>query len=216
MSLASTTARLQFTITALPQTLATFAFNVAADLLVVDGANVLVLGSDYTVAGGGYNALNQLQTGSVVVVGTGANTVVAGDIITISRNISPVQTTSFASTGILTPLMIEQDDDKLTTLIQELSGWVYNPFPPVNGAPVLLTVGWITGETGGTRLTIDSLNVTAIPTYLLPLSILVTILGHGEIWNLRAMALGDPSVSVTGAFVVPVTNPGALIWARGL
>jgi hypothetical protein len=216
MSVASTTARLQYTVSTLPQTFATFAFNQAAELLVVDGANVLVLGSDYTVTGGGYNAANQLQTGSIIVVGTGTNAVAITDVITISRNVSPVQTTTFSSTGILSALMIEQDDDKLTTLIQELSGWVYNPFPPVNGAPVLLAVGWITAETGGIRTSIDSLNVTAIPTYELPLSILVTILGHSEIWNLRAMGVGDPSVSVAGAFVVPVTNPLSLIWARGL
>jgi hypothetical protein len=215
MSVASTVSRLQFTITGLPQTLAvTFPFNVAADLLVTDGATVLVLNSDYTVTGGGYNALNQLQGGSVTVVGTGSSAVQVSDVITISRGISPVQTTTFASTGILTPLMIEQDDDKLTLLVQELLGQQYNPFPPVGGAPQLLTLGWITAETGGIRTSLDSLNVTAIPTAQLPLFVALSLVDDFEIWKLRAMQVGDPSASLGGVFTVPVTNPLSLIWVR--
>lgn len=129
MSVSSPTARTAVVISALPQTIPVFEFNVAADLIVYDGgasntannpAVILQLGSDYTVTGGGYNASNQLQTGNIVVVGTGANLVQIGDTITVLRNITPLQDTTFASTGLQTPLMIEQDDDTLTTLVQEL------------------------------------------------------------------------------------------------
>ena len=129
MSVSSTTTRIAVTVTALPQTVATFEFNSSADLLVLDGglnntandpATVLTLGSDYTVTGGGYNSSNQLQTGNVVLASGGTGNIQVGDVITILRNITPLQDTTFASTGLQTPLMIEQDDDTLTTLVQEL------------------------------------------------------------------------------------------------
>jgi len=128
MSVSSPTTRTSVTITALPQTVACFEFNVAADLLVVDGgatnsannpATVLTLNSDYTVTGGGYNSQNQLQTGNVIVNASGAGNVQVGDVITIVRNIAKLQTTTFASTGLQTPLMIEADDDKNTTIEQQ-------------------------------------------------------------------------------------------------
>ena len=213
MSLSSTTSRVSATITALPQTIpVTFPFIQAADLGVSDGAVLLTLSSDYTVTGGGYNGANQMQTGSITVASGGTGNVQVNDVITIYRNVSPTQTTSFASTGLQTPLMIEQDDDKLTTLVQELLGMQYNPFPLISGAPNLITLGWITAQTGGITTSIDSLNVTAIPTNELPLVIAVSISDDLEIWKLRPMQMGDPSATTLPNFIVPVTNPNNLIW----
>lgn len=230
MSISSTQGPIAYTVTALPQTLTvTFPFNVAGDLGVADGANLCLLGGDYTVAGGGYNAANQLQTGSITIVSDsspGAANIQIGDVITIYRNISPVQTTTFASTGLLTPLMIEAGLDKLTTLDQEIQETYYNPFPPagaiftassgtltLSGTTNLIILGWINAMTGGTRNSIDSLNVTAIPTFQLPLVIMVMIGGFSFRWMLRPMQIGDPNASVPYAFIVPVVNPNNLIWA---
>lgn len=129
MSVSSQTARVAVTITALPQTIPIFEFNLVTDLLVLDGgasntsndpALTLALNSDYTVTGGGYNSQNQLQAGNVIVAAGGTNSVQVGDVITILRSIPRTQSTTFASTGIQTPLMIEADDDRLTTLLQEI------------------------------------------------------------------------------------------------
>ncbi len=117
--------------TALPQIIPVgFEFNVAADLIVYNGgatntannpALILTLGSDYSVtSGGGYNAANELQTGSITAVSGGTTGVAVGDYLTILRNISLVQATSFVATGPKTPLLTEQDDDRLTTVGQEL------------------------------------------------------------------------------------------------
>ena len=227
MSISSTQGPVAYTISALPQTLSVlFPFNLPGDLGVSDGAVLLALGSDYTVSGGGYNASNQLQTGSIVVVSGGAGNVQVGDIVTIYRNIPATQTTTFSSTGLLTPLMIESDDDKLTTLIQQLQAGTYNPFPPsggtfagssgtviISGATNINCLGWITAQTGGIKTSIDSLNVVNIPTIALPLTIAVTIGGFMSMWNLRPMQVGDPNASVAYSFVVPITNPNNLIWA---
>ena len=227
MSISSTQGPVAYNITALPQVLTvTFPFNLPSDLGVSDGAVNLSLGGDYTVTGGGYNSANQLQTGSITVISGGSGNVQAGDVVTIYRNILPVQLTSFLSTGLLTPLMIESDDDKLTTLIQQLQQAFYSPFPPSGGifgssmGPVIISgttninmLGWITAQTGGIKTSIDSLNVVNIPTLALPLSIAVTIGGFMSIWNLRPMQVGDPSASVAYSFVVPITNPTQLIWA---
>jgi hypothetical protein len=227
MSIVSMQGPLYYTIAALPQVCTvSFPFNLPGDIGVADGATLLKLGSDYTVTGGGYNASNQLQTGSITVVSGGAGNVQPGDIITIYRTVPQTQTTSFSSTGLQTPLMIEQDDDKLTTLIQELSTDLYNPFPPagavfaassgstvISGTTYTINLGWITAQTGGIRTSIDSLNVTAIPTVQLPLTIAVTIGGFMSMWNLRPMQVGDPNASVAYSFVVPITNPNNLIWA---
>lgn len=129
MSLPSTVARLQVLITGLPQTVPVFEFNVGTDLLVLDGGNsnqgrdpadVLTLGSDYTVSGGGYNSANEMQPGSIEVVGTGMGLVQVGDFITILRGITPVQDTSFVATGPRTPLLTEQNDDNLTAQVQQI------------------------------------------------------------------------------------------------
>jgi hypothetical protein len=227
LSISSTQGPVAYSINALPQVLTvTFPFNLPSDLGVSDGAVKLSLGGDYTVTGGGYNSANQLQTGSITVISGGSGNVQAGDVVTIYRNILPVQLTSFLSTGLLTPLMIESDDDKLTTLIQQLQQAFYSPFPPSGGifgssmGPVIISgttninmLGWITAQTGGIKTSIDSLNVVNIPTLALPLSIAVTIGGFMSIWNLRPMQVGDPSASVAYSFVVPITNPTQLIWA---
>lgn len=132
-SVAATTARISYTIGALPATLpVTYPFNFTTgsyDLIVYDGGatnsansppTVLTYASDYTVTGGGYNTLNQLQTGNVVIVAGGASNVQVGDVITILRNTPFTQTTTFSSTGFMTPLMIEAGFDKLTTQTQQL------------------------------------------------------------------------------------------------
>lgn len=230
MSVSSTLSRATYTVTVLPQTLTvTFPFNQPQDIAVYDGAVPCILGGDYTVSGGGYNTVNQLQLGSITIVSDtspGAANIQIGDVITIVRSILPVQTTTFASTGLLTPLMIEADDDKLTTLIQQLLLNYYNPFPVagaiistslgsqvISGTTNIIVLGWITAQTGGIKTSIDSLNVVGIPTLALPLSIAVTIGGFMSIWNLRPMQIGDPSSSVAYSRIVPVVNPNSLIWA---
>ena len=229
MSISSTQGPVTYFISALPAYLTvTFPFNVSADLGVTDGAVPCVLGADWTLySGGGYNALNQLQTGVIEVVNdAGSANIQVGDVITIYRDISPVQTTTFASTGLLTPLMIEQDDDKLTTLVQQLETGFYNPFPPagalfsttlgtqtLSGATQMIFLGWITAQTGGTKTSIDSLNVVGIPTLQLPLVIMVIIGGFAFRWQLRPMQTGDPSVSTPYVAIVPLVNPNSLIWA---
>ncbi len=228
MSISSTQGPIAFTITYLPVTIpVTFPFNLPADLGVADGAVILELGSDYVVTGGGYNGMQQLQTGSITVASGGAGNVQIGDVITIYRNISPVQTTTFASTGLLTPLMIEAGLDKLTTLTQEIEDTYYLPFPPagaifttssgtqtLSGTPNTIFLGWIQAQTGGTKVSLDSLNVVNIPTLQLPLVVAISIADDYELWKIRPMQTGDPSVSVGGAFIVPITNPNMLIWVR--
>lgn len=190
----------------------TFPFILPGDIAVSDGAVLGTLGSDYTVSGGGYNGSNQMQTGSITVTAGQDGGFVIGDTITIYRSLAPTQTTNFTTTGILTPIMTEQDDDKLTCLVQELLGSQFNPFPPIEGAPNLLTLGWITADSGGIKTSIDSLNVTGIPANELPLFIAVSIADDLEIWKLRPMQVGDPSATTLPGFVVPVTNPNSLIW----
>ena len=117
------------TVAGLPQTVPiTIPFQQGSDLLVLDqGAsgtgidppNTLTLNSDYTVTGGGYNAANQMLTGSITLVSGGAHTISTGDYIVILRNVTPNQTTSFGSTGPLTITQIEQGLDKLTTIEQQ-------------------------------------------------------------------------------------------------
>ena len=131
MSVSSTTAEVSVTITSLPQNVnIDFQVYAVADLIAYDGGlnntgidppTVLALGSDYTyVSGFGYNSQTQLQEGVVSVAAGGTGNVQIGDVITFKRNVAQTQLTSFASTGLLTPLMIEQALDKLTLLAQEL------------------------------------------------------------------------------------------------
>ena len=235
MSVSSQPAFAQYTVTVLPQVLTVpFPFAQAADLAVVDGAVTCVYGGDWSLtSGGGYNAANQMQTGTITIVSDtapGAANIQSGDIITISLNVTANQTTSFISTGLMTPLMIEQDDDKLTQLIKQDRQGEYNPFPPagaimstslgtqvISGTTGPIYLGWITAQTGGIKTSIDSLNVVGITTLQLPLILQTTISYSGggyvlQNWMLRPMQIGDPSSSVAGAFIVPVTNPNALIW----
>ena len=108
----------------------TFPFQNTSDFTVYDlgalgtgrsPAVALALGSDYTVTGGGYNASNQMQAGSITVVGTGANTVLPADYLVIIRSVPVNQLTSLTSTGILTAAMIENALDKTATGLQELT-----------------------------------------------------------------------------------------------
>jgi len=228
MSISSQNGPVAFTISALPQVLSiTFPFNLASDLGVSDGATILQLGSDYTLtSGGGYNNLQQLQTGSITVVSGGSGNVQVGDVITVYRAIPFTQTTSFMSTGLLTPAMTETAFDKLTTIDDQLLQNFYFPFPPagaifsttlgsqtLSGTPNIIVLGWITAMTGGTRTSIDSLNVVGIPTLQLPLIIMVVIGGFAFRWQLRPMQTGDPSASVPYVAIVPLVNPNSLIWA---
>lgn len=123
-----------FLISGSPQTIPVgFPFQQGSDLLVLDTgptsaphdpALVLVLGSDFTVSGGGYltpySTPNQMQTGSIVVVTGGTNNVQTNDNIVILRNVPINQTTSYAATGPLTVALIEQALDKSATISQEL------------------------------------------------------------------------------------------------
>ena len=120
-----------FAITGSPQVIPTgFPFQQASDLLVLDygtsavthdPALVLVLNSDYTVTGGGYNSANAMQQGSISVVSTGTNHVATGDNIVIMRNSPLNQTNSFTAAGPLTIQLIEQMGDKLATLSQQVN-----------------------------------------------------------------------------------------------
>lgn len=120
-----------FLITGLPQTIAVgFPFQAGSDLLVlntgstgtpIDPANTLSLGSDYTVTGGGYDAFNQMQTGSILVVAGGANSVVVGQFIVIMRNVPINQTSTFLATGPLTMQQVEQALDKSATIDQQVN-----------------------------------------------------------------------------------------------
>jgi len=125
MSLSNTTDRISYTISSLPAALpSSFVFQASSDLLVLDSktdpATTLTLGSDYTVTGGGYNSLQQLQTGTVTVVAGGAGDVQVGDVITIMRAVPLTQTLGFA-TFTLDPRVIEQALDKLTLLAQQIT-----------------------------------------------------------------------------------------------
>lgn len=130
MSISSQTTKTgPFLITALPQVIPCgFPFQQASDLLVLDygptgseydPALVLVLGSDYTVTGGGYNAANEMQTGSITVDSTGTNAVAVNDRLVIMRAAEYNQTTSFTSVGPLTIQQVEQALDKNATLAQQ-------------------------------------------------------------------------------------------------
>ena len=119
------------TISGFPQTIPTgFPFQSQTDLVVLDMGTVsaardpavaLTLGSDYTVSGGGYNGANGMMVGSIIVVGTGANTVIVNDQIVIMRGVPINQITSFGSTGPLTITMVEQALDKMATLSQQVN-----------------------------------------------------------------------------------------------
>ena len=115
MSVASTTNKVQYTITGLPQVLTVnFVFDLDTDLLVLDGNTVLTNASDYSLTTGGSGA-----TGTITVVGTGAHAVQVNDVVTIMRNVPLTQLTSFDSTGVLTAAMIESGFDKLTEIDQQ-------------------------------------------------------------------------------------------------
>lgn len=120
-----------FLITALPQVIPVgFPFQSSDALLVLDAgaagtgrdpAVTLTLGSDYTVTGGGYNSANQMQTGSITVVSTGAHAVIAGDYITIMRAGALNQDTAFIPPGPNSMSLLERMGDKLATLDQQIN-----------------------------------------------------------------------------------------------
>ena len=123
-------------------------FQQASDILVVDvgqssaprsPADVLVLGSDYTVSGGGYNTTNQMQVGTLrVVTNSASKNVIAGDTIYVLHNSPANQLSVFANSGYLTASMIEQGLDKSALLAQQA----------LNGNATSLHVeAWETGNT---------------------------------------------------------------------
>lgn len=132
MSLTSTTDKIgPVVISGLPQTIpVSFPFQQGSDLLVLDSgasgttndpAKVLTLGSDYTVTGGGYNAANQMQTGSITVVAGGTGSVLVNDQIVIMRGVPLNQTSALTPVGPLTQAIVEQAIDKIATLAQQVN-----------------------------------------------------------------------------------------------
>jgi hypothetical protein len=70
-----------------------------------------------------------------------------------------------------------------------------------------------TGQTGGGSTNLDGFNVSAVPAPYNYLASLNVTSGQKN-WMLRAKIGGDPSSSITDAFVVPTgSNPNNLIWA---
>ena len=125
--LSNTIVKVQATVGTLPQAIpTTFPFQLPGDILVLDSGtayafdppNVLVLNSDYTVTGGGYDSLNNLLTGTVTVNAAGSNGVAVGDVITVMRNVAQTQLTS-STQSVLTNGSMEVGLDKLTMLVLE-------------------------------------------------------------------------------------------------
>lgn len=120
-----------YTASSLPATLAvTFPYQQASDLTVLDLGQggttndppvTLTLNSDYTVTGGGYNSITNMQSGNVVVVSGGSGNVQANDQIVILRNVPQTQGTSFPATGTITGPMIEKALDKGITVSQQIT-----------------------------------------------------------------------------------------------
>ena len=188
-----------FTIASSPQTIPVgFPFQQGSDLVVTDTgttgtprvpAAILTLGSDYTVTGGGYNSAVQMQVGSIVVVGTGANAVLTNDILFISRGVPVNQTTSFSSTGPLTIQLIEQALDKTATISQEVLADLYNP---ITGPATPLTVasnGLLNSNyTGGSGF----------------------ITRAGQVFDFSASQVILPVITPTNAATLTVANVAAL------
>ena len=124
MSISTTTVSVSYTISgSFPQSLTvTFPFQASSDLSISVGGTTISLNSDYTVSGGGYDTNNNMLTGSVSLLNTGTNSakLTTGSTITISRLTPVTQTSSFASTGLLTPKVVESALDKVTTKLQEI------------------------------------------------------------------------------------------------
>jgi hypothetical protein len=119
------------TLTNLPQSVSIgFPFQFSSDVVVLDmgqtsgvhdPALTLVLGSDYTVTGGGYNTANQMQVGSITLQAGGQSNVLVGDQIVILKGSPFNQSVSFVSTGPLTINLLEQALDKTTELAQQVN-----------------------------------------------------------------------------------------------
>jgi len=127
-------------------------FQQASDISVYDigkpsaprsPATLLQLGSDYIVAGGGYNSTYGMQVGSIQILGSGVNAVVTGDTLYITRSTTVNQTTSFANGGYLTASQIESSLDKTAMISQNA----------VNGVATSLHVeSWETGNSSPPQL----------------------------------------------------------------
>ena len=203
-----------FLITGLPQVIPVgFPFQQGSDLVVLDEgssavprdpATLLLLGSDYTVTGGGYNGTptpNQMQVGSISVVATGAGLVLANDQIVIMRGVPVNQTTSLGATGPLTIGLIEQALDKLTTIDQQLTEDFSRSlhFEPQEFTSGLLPLN----SRANTYLTF---NANGAPTFTVAQPQVVTVAGFTvpAISGLRSLSVGGLSsgtpVSVQGYY----------------
>lgn len=116
MSLSSSQARVQYTLSGSGQTLTVpFKFIAAADLTVIKTVagvdTILVLNSNYTVTGGG----SLPATGAVVMT---AGT--SGDIITIYRNADLTQPSVYASNDAFPAKTTETALDRVTMMVQQL------------------------------------------------------------------------------------------------
>ena len=115
--------------------------------------------------------------------------------------------------------MIEQDDDRLTTIAQEIANNQYSPFPNISGGPQIPCIPWITTETGGTTTSLDSLSVVSITNNYIPLIIATSITYNGagdglQFWKLRVNS--NHNVDNPGIYVVPLYQASGqnLIWVR--
>jgi hypothetical protein len=121
--------------------------------------------------------------------------------------------------------MIEQDDDKLTTISQQLNAGQYNPFPAPTGLGQMLSLPWITAEalstTTGNATTLNSINVTNITTSSLPMIVATSISYTSgdflQFWKLRPNnGTTDGYVWIPGAIVIPLYHGVGqnLVWVR--
>jgi hypothetical protein len=243
MSLTSTTDKSgPFLISSLPATIATgFPFQQGADLLVLDTgpasapydpAHVLVLGSDYSVTGGGYNTANQMQTGSIVVVSTGSSAVAVNDNLVIMRGVSVNQLTSLLSTGPLTAQLIEQALDKQATLSQQLTenvgralqfeNWEFqNPVLTYSTRLNNLLGFGPTGEatfypptvaTGNTNVASSSLVVANGSTTPRTLANWVSDIVNVMAWGPDATGTNDSTAAVNSAYAQAKANGGGWVY----
>lgn len=116
MSISSQTARVQYTITSLGQTLSVpWYFLANGDLRVIlndDDDNPLVITTHYSVTGAGN------QAGGSITLTSGAAAV--DDVITIHRAGNLVQPASYPLSGPFPSATTEQSQDRLTMLIQQI------------------------------------------------------------------------------------------------
>ena len=75
-------------------------------------------------------------------------------------------------------------------------------------------LGWVNGQVGGLTTDIDGLDTTSFLSWQLPYFIAVSINDDFELWKLRDIQGGDPTVTTLPNFIIPVNNPNLVIWVR--